>query len=63
MATYLVIGLYVDDEPVVAGVVEHVEGTCDALDNADYQRWATIVDAIDPATAEAVALAEIDKEV
>lgn len=58
---YLVIGLYVDDEPIVAGVVEGDGGTCDTDDGGDLQRWAHGVKAADPAAAEAIALAELSE--
>lgn len=56
MNTYTVIGLYVDDEPVVAGVVAG-EHACVDRDAGPYQRWADPIEAPDAATAERTALA------
>ena len=58
MSTYTVIGLWIDDELVIAGVVE---GDVPVVDNGPdagdgYQRYAQPVEADSPDDAERVAL-------
>ena len=58
---YTVIGKYIDDEPVVAGVIlgEHqVSGG----EDDEFQPWATSVLADDPAHAESLAVAEMNTQ-
>lgn len=59
MRTYTVVGLWIDDEPHVAGVYEGRYVTVDETCGDGYQRWATSVEAGDPADAEALAVAEL----
>lgn len=65
MKTYTVIGHWLDDEPVVAGVIE---GDHPAVDNHVFggadepQRWATMVEADDSSNAERLATLEMNGE-
>lgn len=55
MTTYTVIGLYVDNHPVVAAVIEGNQ-KCVDHDTGFFLRWADPIDADDPEEAEAIAL-------
>ena len=57
MTTYSVIGLYIDDEPVIAGVIEGEHPCVDSDPGGEFQRWATTVEAGTPEEAETEALA------
>ena len=54
---YTVIGLWLNDEPVVAGVIE---GEHNCVDTGDGDRWATPVEADDPDKAEVAAVLEME---
>ena len=60
MPSFTVFGLWIDDEPVVAGVVE---GDLNCVDNDPqfftYQRWATSVEAATPDHAERLAVRDM----
>jgi len=62
MGKYTVIGLWVEDEPVVAGVIEgeHPAVDSDPFDSRFRGRWMTSVDAEGPAEAEIAAVAELE---
>lgn len=65
--TYTVIGVYVDNQPVVAGVIEGDHKCVDAsfADQAawPFERWADPIEANDPVEAERTALHDrTDKE-
>lgn len=63
--TYTVIGVWVNDAAMVAGVVE---GTIQLVDSftpdndGDFGRWSEIVDATSPNEAEAMAIASIEAQ-
>ncbi|XVV02784.1 hypothetical protein ACQPW3_36370 [Actinosynnema sp. CA-248983] len=58
LTTYSVVGIWVDDEPVVAAVLEGQQYTVDAgASDPDFERWSITVEAEDPDAAEAYALA------
>ena len=58
--TYSVIGVWVDDQPVVAGVVEGVHVCVDNPSGRDEAlRWATVVTALSPDEAEVEAVREV----
>jgi hypothetical protein len=61
---YTVIGLWYDDEPVVAGVVEgeHNAVDSDPCHERFQGRWSTSVEADDPDDAESRAVAEMNGE-
>ena len=60
MSTYTVFGLWVGDEPLVAGVVEGEHNAVDTEgESGGFSRWATSVQAEDPDSAEALAVAEM----
>jgi hypothetical protein len=60
---YTVIGLWIGDEPIVAGVIEGDHPMVDAAGIGDeYQRWATHVYAEDAESAEAYAVEEMSGE-
>ncbi|WNV90287.1 hypothetical protein [Umezawaea sp. Da 62-37] len=63
LTTYLVIGLWIDDEPLVAGVIVGDHSMADVESESDgYQRWATSVQAEDAESAESYAVAEMRDE-
>jgi hypothetical protein len=64
MATYTVIGLWYQAEPIVAGVIEgeHSAVDSDPSDRRFQGRWATSVEANDPVGAESRAVAEMSGE-
>lgn len=53
--TYTVIGVYVDNQPVVAGVIEG-DHKCVDRDPGPFERWADPIEANDPVEAEHTAL-------
>lgn len=57
---YMVVGIYLDDEPIVAAVMEGGAGPVDAGGD-DPQRWAQGVLAYSPEQAEAQALRSISR--
>lgn len=58
--TFTVVGLWVDDEPLVAAVLEGEREIVDSEDESGgFQRWGTSVEATDPDHAEVLACAEL----
>jgi hypothetical protein len=64
MSEYTVIGLWLDDEPFVAGVIEGSHAAVDTDPNlsGEVSRWAVMVAAADPDAAEVAALEQIQAE-
>lgn len=59
-SSFTVIGLWINDVPVVAGVAEGTNNVVDEEPHgAPYQRWATTVEATNVEQAERVAVAEM----
>lgn len=58
---YSVIGVWVGIQPVVAGVVEGAHPCVDRQVDDEYKRWAALVDAADPDTAEALGVKKIEE--
>ena len=62
MGTYTVLGLWLHNEPVSVGVIAGEHGvTGGDTDAFEEGLWATSVDADDPLTAEALAIAEMEE--
>lgn len=63
MTTYTVIGIYLHDEPLVAGVIRGEHNCIDSGGpmEGDGQRWATSVKARDWRQAEKLAVAEMNE--
>ncbi|ONI83479.1 hypothetical protein ALI22I_33825 [Saccharothrix sp. ALI-22-I] len=60
LPTFTVIGLWIDDKPLVAGVVEGEHMMADSEWGSDgFSRWATSVQAEDAECAESYAVAEM----
>lgn len=63
MPSYTVLGVWIDDQPVVAAVIAGEHDCVDATGVTLYQRWATSVDAPDPDTAEEIAIVELREDI